>query len=35
MQLNVGSPLDGEHRMVYKIAGDQLWIAQLRLHYRD
>jgi toxin YoeB len=27
--------IDGEHRMVYKIVGDQLWIAQLRFHYRD
>ena len=25
--------IDGEHRFVYKIAGDQLWIAQLRYHY--
>ena len=25
--------IDGEHRIVYKIAGDQLWIAQLRYHY--
>jgi toxin YoeB len=25
--------IDGEHRMVYKIVGDQLWIAQLRYHY--
>ncbi|MGH8019559.1 MAG: Txe/YoeB family addiction module toxin [Opitutaceae bacterium] len=22
-----------EHRFVYKVAGDQLWIAQLRYHY--
>ena len=27
--------IDGEHRMVYKVVGDQLWIAQLRYHYRD
>jgi toxin YoeB len=27
--------IDGEHRIVYKIVGDQLWIAQLRFHYRD
>ena len=27
--------IDGEHRMVYKVVGDQLWIAQLRFHYRD
>lgn len=25
--------IDGEHRIVYKIASDQLWIAQLRYHY--
>ncbi|MGA2446458.1 MAG: Txe/YoeB family addiction module toxin [Opitutaceae bacterium] len=25
--------IDGEHRMVYKVVGDQLWIAQLRYHY--
>lgn len=25
--------IDGEHRIVYKIAGAQLWIAQLRYHY--
>lgn len=25
--------IDGEHRIVYRIAGDQLWIAQLRYHY--
>jgi len=25
--------IDGEHRLVYKIVGDQLWIAQLRYHY--
>ncbi len=29
--------IDGEHRIVYKIAagkdGDELWIAQLRHHY--
>jgi toxin YoeB len=27
--------IDGEHRMVYKVVGAQLWIAQLRYHYRD
>ncbi len=27
--------IDGEHRLVYKVVGDQLWIAQLRYHYRD
>jgi len=25
--------IDGEHRIVYKVSGDQLWIAQLRYHY--
>jgi len=25
--------IDGEHRLVYKVAGGQLWIAQLRYHY--
>lgn len=25
--------IDGEHRIVYKIANDQLWIAQVRYHY--
>lgn len=25
--------IDGEHRVVYKVVGDQLWIAQLRYHY--
>lgn len=25
--------IDGEHRIVYKVVGDQLWIAQLRYHY--
>ncbi len=25
--------IDGEHRFVYKVAGDQLWIAQLKYHY--
>ena len=23
-----------EHRLVYKVEGDALWIAQLRYHYR-
>lgn len=27
--------IDGEHRMVYKVVGDQLWMAQLRYHYRN
>lgn len=22
-----------EHRLVYKVAGDELWIAQARYHY--
>jgi len=25
--------IDGEHRIVYKVATDALWIAQLRHHY--
>jgi toxin YoeB len=25
--------IDGEHHMVYKVVGDQLWITQLRYHY--
>ena len=25
--------IDGEHRVVYKVVGAQLWIAQLRYHY--
>ena len=25
--------IDGEHRIVYRVVGDQLWIAQLRYHY--
>jgi toxin YoeB len=25
--------IDGEHRIVYRIANDQLWIAQLKYHY--
>lgn len=25
--------IDGEHRIVYKVARGQLWIAQLRYHY--
>jgi toxin YoeB len=25
--------IDGEHRIVYKVAGEQVWIAQLRYHY--
>jgi toxin YoeB len=25
--------IDAEHRLVYKIVGDQFWIAQLRYHY--
>ncbi|HZL45892.1 MAG TPA: Txe/YoeB family addiction module toxin [Opitutaceae bacterium] len=27
--------IDGEHRIVYRVVGDQLQIAQLRYHYRD
>ncbi|MEO6567775.1 MAG: Txe/YoeB family addiction module toxin [Opitutaceae bacterium] len=25
--------IDGEHRIVYRVVGDQIWIAQLRYHY--
>ncbi len=25
--------IDGEHRIVYKLVGGQIWIAQLRYHY--
>lgn len=25
--------IDGEHRMVYKVSGGDLWIIQLRYHY--
>ena len=25
--------ITGEHRMVYRLAGGDLWIAQLRYHY--
>ena len=25
--------IDGEHRLVYKVVGDQLWFAQMRYHY--
>ena len=25
--------ITGEHRMVYKVVGQDLWIAQLRYHY--
>jgi toxin YoeB len=25
--------IDSEHRIVYRIADDELWIAQLRYHY--
>ncbi len=25
--------VNDEHRFVYKVVGDQLWIAQLRYHY--
>jgi toxin YoeB len=26
--------ITSEHRLVYKKVGDQIWIAQLRYHYR-
>jgi toxin YoeB len=25
--------IDGEHRIVYKLVGEQFWIVQLRYHY--
>ena len=25
--------IDGEHRIVYKVVGQQVWFAQLRYHY--
>ena len=25
--------IDDEHRVVYRVLGDQLWIVQLRYHY--
>lgn len=25
--------IDGEHRIVYKVVGEQLWLAQMRYHY--
>ena len=25
--------ITGEHRIVYRVVGNQLWIAQLRYHY--
>lgn len=27
--------IDSEHRLVYKVVGEQLWVAQVRFHYRD
>ncbi len=27
--------IDGEHRVVYKVSGENLWLLQLRYHYRD
>lgn len=26
--------INDEHRMVYRVEGDAMWIAQLRFHYR-
>jgi toxin YoeB len=26
--------ITGEHRIVYRVSGDDVWIAQLRHHYR-
>lgn len=27
--------IDGEHRVVYKVSGESVWLLQLRYHYRD
>jgi toxin YoeB len=27
--------IDGEHRVVYKVSGENVWLLQLRYHYRD
>jgi len=27
--------IDSEHRLVYKVVGEQLWVAQVRFYYRD
>ena len=27
--------IDGEHRVVYKVSGENIWLLQLRYHYRD
>ncbi|NBQ56917.1 MAG: Txe/YoeB family addiction module toxin [Opitutaceae bacterium] len=27
--------IDSEHRLVYKVVDEQLWVAQVRFHYRD
>ncbi|MDD2764264.1 MAG: Txe/YoeB family addiction module toxin [Opitutaceae bacterium] len=27
--------IDGEHRVVYKVSGENVWLLQLRFHYRD
>ncbi len=27
--------IDSEHRLVYKVVCEQIWVAQVRFHYRD
>ena len=27
--------IDSEHRLVYKVVGEQIWVAQARFYYRD
>jgi len=27
--------IDGEHRVIYKVSGENVWLLQLRYHYRD
>ena len=27
--------IDSEHRLVYKVVGEQIWVAQVRFYYRD
>ncbi len=27
--------IDAEHRVVYRVSGDNVWVLQLRYHYQD
>ena len=27
--------IDSEHRLVYKVVCEQIWVAQVRFYYRD